>query len=94
MGNLLETGEILGIITVLCGISLCHSKTRRLAFALFIFTKRHAPYWLAPLLIAGAVIPGPIDELLILVIALYPVLRSSRNRRLLKRYITYTWRTT
>jgi hypothetical protein len=63
----------------------------RVMAALAIFAKRRSPRWLVPILIACAFIPGPFDELLVIAAIAYPVLRSSINRRVLRRYVSYAW---
>lgn len=70
---------------------LVSRRIRRVCVALTRFAKRHAPRWLAPALIVCALIPGPIDECLVIVAALLPVLRSHRNRVTFARYMHVAW---
>lgn len=92
MSELTGAAETLGALIVFCALPMLHPKTRRTAFALMVFAKRHAPRWLVPVLAVCAFIPGLLDELLVLAAVAYPVLRSRRNRRLIVRYITYSWK--
>lgn len=90
--GLLETGEIVFVLCLLFGVLMLHPRTRRVIIAVTIFAKRHAPKWLAPVLIACAVIPGPVDEAIILVVVLCVCLRTDRMRRVFRRYVSYAWR--
>lgn len=70
-----------------CLACLVSVRARRVTVALTRFAKRYAPRWLLPALVVCAFIPGPIDEGLIIVAALLPVLRSHRNRVIFSRYM-------
>ena len=64
----------------------------RAARAVLAFTVRHAPKWLLPVLAACLLIPGPLDELLVLAAILVPVLRSADARRELTTSVAAAWR--
>src|ERR1700756_3325703 len=78
-------------MVALCVLPMAHPRTRRVTVSVMRYSKRHAPRWLAPLLVACAFIPGPIDELLVIAAALYPVLKSAHNRRVFARTVSYAW---
>lgn len=63
----------------------------RAARAVLAFTVRHAPKWLLPVLAACLLIPGPLDELLVIAAILVPVLRSAGNRRELAAMVSAAW---
>jgi hypothetical protein len=63
----------------------------RVMCALWRFAKRHAPKWLLPVLVACAFIPGPLDELLVLAVVAFPVLRSAANRAELVAAVRAAW---
>lgn len=88
---LLSTGEVLAALCTLLALAMITRRSRRVAFATLRFAKRYAPRWLAPALVACAFIPGPLDELLVIVAALLPILRSRRNRVVFSRYIRTAW---
>ncbi|HZZ17145.1 MAG TPA: hypothetical protein VFE08_14420 [Candidatus Sulfotelmatobacter sp.] len=80
-----------GVMVALGTLPMAHPGTRRVTFAIMAFAKRRAPRWLLPLLAVCAFIPGPVDELLVVGAALYPVLKSAHNRRVFARYVSYAW---
>jgi hypothetical protein len=62
-------------------------KTRRVCAALIRFGKLHMPKWMLVVVAACAVIPGPFDEAIVFPVLLVLVLRTKRNRVVLKRYM-------
>ena len=64
----------------------------RVAVALWRFARAHSPKWLLPVLAVCAFIPGPFDEAAVLVIVLWPVLRSQASRRELGESVRKAWR--
>jgi hypothetical protein len=64
----------------------------RVAVALWRFARSHSPKWLLPVLAVCAFIPGPFDEAVVLVIVLWPVLRSQASRRELAGSVRKAWR--
>ena len=68
----------------------------RVAVALWRFAEVHSPRWLRRLLAVCFVIPGCLDELaagaVVLVIVLWPVLRSQASRRELAASVQKAWR--
>ena len=68
------------------------SRPVRVAGALWRFARAHTPKWLLPVLAVCLAIPGPLDELLVLVLVLAPVLRSRDARRELATSVAAAWR--
>lgn len=91
LGSLREMAVPLAILVGLMVIPMLHPRTRRVSFAVTHYAKRKAPRWLVPVLVACAFIPGPVDEILVIGIVLYPVFKSSRNRRVFARTVSYAW---
>jgi hypothetical protein len=88
---LVSTGEVLAALCALGVLAMVTRRTRRVAFATMRYAKRYAPRWLAPAMVVCAFIPGPLDELLVIVAALLPILRSHHNRVTFARYIHTAW---
>jgi len=89
---LLPVAYVAGGALVAAGLAcLVSRRVRRVCIALTRFARRYAPRWLAPALIVCALIPGPIDECLVIGAALLPVLRSHRNRITFARYMRVAW---
>lgn len=63
----------------------------RVAKAVWRFAKAHCPKWLMPVLAVCLAIPGPLDELAVLVVVLVPVLRSRDARRELGASVREAW---
>jgi hypothetical protein len=68
------------------------TRAMRTARAVLAFTVKHSPRWLLPVLAACLLIPGPLDELLVLAAVLVPVLRSAEARRELSGSVRTAWR--
>jgi len=66
----------------------------RVAAALFRFTKAAVPKRLLPLLAVCVAIPGPVDEVVLLVVVLAVVLRSGGRRAELRRVVGEAWQGT
>jgi len=64
----------------------------RTARALWRFAKGHTPKWLLPVLGVCLFIPGPFDELAVLALVLWPVLRSRAGRAELAGMIRDAWK--
>lgn len=64
----------------------------RVAVALWRFARSHSPKWLLPVLAVCVWAPGPFDELAVLVIVLWPVLRSQAARQELGESVRKAWR--
>ncbi len=90
-GSLVEGAKLLGLACALAALAMAHPATMRVIVALVKFSKRYAPRWLVPAVVACAFIPGPLDELFVLAVVLYPVLRSPRKRKVLTRYVRVAW---
>lgn len=63
----------------------------RVTRAVWRFAKASSPKWLVPVLVACAFIPGPFDEVLVLAIVAWPVLRSAEARRELGASVRGAW---
>ena len=63
----------------------------RVTRAVWAFTKRHVPRWMLPVLAACLFIPGPFDELAVLAVVAWPVLRSPEARAELAASVRGAW---
>ena len=63
----------------------------RVAAALWRYAKAHCPKWLLPVLGVCLLIPGPLDEMLVLAVVMFPVLRSRQARRELTTAVRQAW---
>ena len=63
----------------------------RVARAVWSFARAHCPRWLLPVLAVCLAIPGQADELALLAVVLFPVLRSREARRELGAAIGEAW---
>jgi hypothetical protein len=88
----LDTARMLVMLTVLATPPVLYRRTRHVLVTMARLTIRKSPRWLAPALAVCAFIPGPVDELLVLVLATVPILRSARNRALFARTARYAWK--
>ena len=84
-------GTTLVTVSAVGAAAMLHPRTRHVTVAVTRFALRHSPRWLLPLLAVAAWIPGPVDEIVIIAVALWPVLRSARQRRLFLRTVRYAW---
>ena len=64
----------------------------RVTKAVWAFAKGHVPKWLLPVLGVCLLIPGPLDELLVLAVIAVPVLRSREARSELAASVRGAWR--
>lgn len=92
IGALLDTLRIVILMTIVLGALMVHPRTRRVTCAVIKFTNRHAPAWAKPAMIACAFFPGQADEIVLVAILLFPILRNSRHRRTFMRAISYAWK--
>ena len=63
----------------------------RVARAVWAFAKGHVPRWMLPVLAACLFIPGPFDELAVLAVVAWPVLRSPEARAELAASVRGAW---
>lgn len=68
------------------------SKVSRIGYSLYRFSRMHMSPWMLAILAACAVFPGPLDELVIGPVLAILVLRTRKNRVILRRYIKTAWR--
>ena len=68
------------------------ARSWRVTKAVWGFARSHCPKWMLPVLAACLLIPGPLDELLVLAVVAYPVLRSAEARRELAAAVSEAWR--
>lgn len=64
----------------------------RVLRAVWAFARARCPKWLVPVLVACAFIPGPLDELAVLAVIAWPMLRSADARRELGAAVRGAWR--
>jgi hypothetical protein len=81
----------IGAIAFVLLATMAYGPTRRVTVAVTRYTKRHAPKWLLPLLTVCAFIPGPLDEMLLIVAVLATILRTRHQRRVFTRTVSYAW---
>lgn len=67
-------------------------RTVRLLTATWRFALAHVPKWLLGALAVCALVPGPFDEILILLVLTALVVSSCRRRNLFSRYMRTAWR--
>ena len=65
----------------------------RVAKAVWRFARTHSPKWLLPVLAVCLWIPGLFDELAVLAVVAWPVLRSPQARRELGTAVSNAWHT-
>lgn len=87
----IDTGKTLVVCTVILATLMTYPRTRRATVTIMRFVNRHSPAWAKPLLIAAAFFPGQADEILLVGILLFPILRNARNRRAFMRSVRYAW---
>lgn len=87
-GYLIDSGETISAVAVLCGLLALHPRTRRVGYALMRYGKRHAPRWAMVLMVAP--IPGPVDEIAAIAGVLW-MLRTQKQRTILRRYVKVAW---
>jgi len=92
VGALIDTAKMVALATVILGVLMVHPRTRRATCAIVKFTNRHAPRWARPAMVACALFPGQADEIVLVAILLFPILRNARNRRAFVRSVRYAWR--
>ena len=92
-------GEALRMAEILAGVSVVIAvcpPLRRVVTALAKAAKTHAPRWLAPilgpLLIVCVILPGQVDELAVIAVALAPVLRTRAGRAEVWASIRAAWK--
>ncbi len=68
------------------------TRTRRVTASIWRYAKAHLPKWLLGVLAACLVIPGPLDEIAVLLVLAAIILRSRRNRLVFARYMRTAWR--
>ena len=88
LSDLIPMGYALAGLAVLC---VAYSRFRRVAYAVYRFTRAHCPRWVMPVMAVALIIPGQADEIAVIVIALVPILRHARNRATFRRYIRTAW---
>lgn len=91
VSGLIETVKLMLILCAVCAVPMVPRRSRRVVMAVMAFAKRYAPKWLVPVMGVCAFIPGPLDELIVIAAVMFPVLRSARNRRTFRRYVSYAW---
>lgn len=67
-------------------------RAMRTCRAVAAFTVKYSPKWLLPVLGVCLLIPGPVDELIVLAVVLVPVLRSAQERAELAAMVAAAWK--
>lgn len=86
-----DMAKMLAVLTTLFLALMVHSKTRRATLAAIKVVNRLSPKWAGPIMVAAALFPGQADELIIVVILLWPILRNEYKRRVFTRSVRYAW---
>jgi hypothetical protein len=73
------------------GVTAFIRRSWRVAKALWRFAKAHVPKWMLPVLAVCLVIPGPVDECLVLVPIAWVVLRHRDARAELGASVREAW---
>ena len=73
------------------GVKEYAGRSWRVTRAVWAFAKRHVPRWMLPVLAACLFIPGPFDELAVLAVVAWPVLRSAEARAELAESVRGAW---
>jgi hypothetical protein len=89
----LALSPVMGALGMLAGRTTTRGWMRviRVSYTLIVFAKRHCPRVLLPVLTVCLFIPGPIDEIAVILIAVIPILKSRHNRRTMARYMILAW---
>ena len=74
------------------GVRRFAGRSWRVACAVWRFAKARCPKWLLPVLAACLLIPGPLDEVAVLAVVAWPVLRSREARGELAAAVSEAWR--
>lgn len=80
----IHASEVLGTFAIITSLAMLNSTTRKVAYALMRYGKRHAPKWAIVLMVLP--IPGPLDEIAAIV-GIAWTFRNARNRQIFKRYL-------
>ena len=67
------------------------ARSWRVMLAVWRFAKARVPRWLLPVFAVALLIPGPLDEIAVLMVVLVPVLRSRVARRELADSVRGAW---
>lgn len=67
-------------------------QTRRSSGAIWRYTLDNAPRWLMPTMTVCAFIPGPVDEVIVLVVVLVWLLGNARRRTELSARVASAWK--
>lgn len=76
----------------LAGIAACFPRSRRVAVTLARYGRAHMSPWMLAVVAVCALIPGPLDEILIFPVLAALTLRTPRNRMILRRYLAVALR--
>lgn len=93
MASAIDAGKMLALLTAVMALLMTNRRTRRVTLATVKYVNRHAPSWAKPAMIAAALVPGQADELILVAILLWPILRNAQTRAVFLRTVTYAWNT-
>lgn len=84
---LTDAGYLVGGLTALAGITALTATGRRVLTAILRYGKAHMSPWMIAVFGVCLLIPGPLDELVVLPILVALTLRTKRNRYIFARYM-------
>jgi hypothetical protein len=88
---LISAGEMAGAVLLLAAVAMAHPRTKRVTVAVGRFGRLHMSPWMLAVVGACALIPGPLDEIIVFPVLAMITLRTGRNRRILRRYLHVAW---
>lgn len=89
---LLASAELLGGLASLAAVAALHPRSRRVAVAVLRYGKAHMSPWMMAVFGACLLIPGPLDEVVVLPLMVGLTLRTPRNRMIFRRYMAVAWK--
>lgn len=87
LDTLISAGEMFGALTVALSLAMIHPRSRRVIGALVRYSKLHFPKWALVIVGVCLLIPGPLDEIMVIPLLALFTLRTARNRTILARYL-------
>lgn len=87
----IDTAKTLGALTIVLALLMVHPRTRRVTCTAVRVTNRLSPAWAKPAMVAAAFFPGQADEIVLVAILLWPILRNARKRAVFTRSVRYAW---
>lgn len=88
---LIGSAELVGALGVLALGLASIPRTRRVAYAVYRFGRAHMSPWMLALIGVCGMIPGPLDEIIVMPVLVVILLRTPRKRQILRRYVRTAW---